>query len=287
MEPVSGYYDWEYRGEFTSTYQSETPIDGGGSFSALRFRAMGGGGGPVSQNVRLFMDVAYAHTDYDFGNPIPVGCTNPAACFSGSPWGDVHTVDLSPGASLVLNDSVQIQAIVPIRWQAESGGTQTGLTAGLIGMVHVQLSESITTGIGVGVQSELADDALVYPVISLDWRLWNGARLVTRGGPYQGARAALLLGPSDAVQLELGVGWERQRFRMTNRLPNPNGVGQYEAIPILAGFRLNLGRRAHIHLEGGVAVNGKLRIEDSAGLLLRAQDFDTAGLIRGGIRIDL
>lgn len=287
MEPVSGYYDWEYRGQFTATYQTQTAIVGGGAFSATRYRAAGGGGGPLSQNVRVFMDVAYAHTGYDFGSPVPVGCANPAACFTGSPWSGVHTVDAAPGATLVLNEGIHIQAIVPIRWQAESGNAQTGLTAGFIGMLRLKLSDSFSTGLGVGVQSELADDTRVFPVVALDWQISKGARLVTRGGPYQGAAAELLLGRSEAVQFKLGAGWVRQRFRLTNSLPNPSGVGQYESIPVLTGFRLNLGRRVHIHVEGGVAVNGKLSIENANGFLLRAQDFNTAGLVRGGMRVDL
>lgn len=286
MEPVSGYYDWEYKAQFTSTYQGDTGIQGGGAFSALQFEALGGGGGPVSPAIRLFMDVAYAHTDYDFGDPTPTGCSNPAACFTGSPWRNVHTVDFSPGTSLVLNDRIHIQAIVPLRWQAESGSNRSGVTAGLIGMVRLKVSDSLVTALGVGVQNELEDDTRVFPVIALDWRLRGGGRLVTRGGPYQGARAEFLIGPSDSVQFKLAAGWDRQRFRLTSGGPNPDGVGQYEAIPLLTGFQINLGKRGYLHLEGGIAVNGKLEIDDMNGNLLRAAEFDTAGLLRGGLRVD-
>jgi hypothetical protein len=179
-----------------------------------------------------------------------------------------------------------VQVLVPIRWQAESGGDRTGVTAGVIGMVRFRIAERFVTGLGVGVQSELEEDARVFPVIALDWRISDHVQLATRGGPYQGGVVDLLFGPPDGVQAKLSSGWVRQRFRLTNALPNPDGVGQYSSVPVLAGFRLRLGQRGYLDLEGGVAVAGRLRIENAWGFLLRAEDFDTAGLVRGGFRLE-
>lgn len=285
MAPVSDYYAFEYVAGFDSVYQPSAEIDGGGSFDALAFRGQLGGGGPISQNVRLFLDVAYAHTAYDFGSPLTTGCASPAACFRGSPWSDVHTVDVAPGAALVLGPNVQIQALVPIRWQAESGSDRNGVTAGVVGMLRLRLSDRFVTALGVGVQNEIEDDTRIAPVVAVDWQIVDGIRLATRGGPYQGARADLLFGPDDGIQARLSSGWERQRFRLDDGFPNPNGVGQSSAVPVLAGFRLRLGRRGYVDLEGGVAVAGRLRIENAVGLLLRAEDFDTAGLVRGSLQI--
>jgi len=286
MEPIGAYYDWTYGAGFASSWQPGASIDGGGSFDVLRFRGHVSGGGPLSQNVRVFMDAAYAHTRYDFGQPLTTGCASPAACFRGSPWRDVHTVDVAPGASLVLGDAVHVQAVVPIRWQAESGGSRTGVTAGIVGLLGIRLSDAFTISGGIGVQSEIADSTRVSPVIALDWLITPGLRLVTRGGPYQGGLADLLLGPEEgAVQLRLSSGWVRQRFRLDDAPPNPGGVGQYTAVPVLAGFRIHLGPQAFLDFEGGVALDGHLRVEGPAGVTLRNEGFDTAGLLRGALRV--
>jgi hypothetical protein len=152
-------------------------------------------------------------------------------------------------------------------------------------MLSMRLSRSFAFGVGVGVQNELEDDTRVYPVVSLDWRVTRHARLRTRGGPYQGASFELLLGPSDTLQFTFGAAWERQRFRMDGWPPNPNGVAQVESLPLLTGFRLNFGRRAYLHFEGGLTVDGSLELTDAGGRLLRRADYDTAGVVRGGLRV--
>ncbi len=285
LSPVSGYYDWERVISGNVEHQFDSAISGGGRFDRLRFELGLEGGGPISQNVRLSLATGYAHTRYGFSDSASPSCANPAACFERSPWSGVHSVDAVPGASLVLNDTLQIIARVPIHWEAEGGSDQNGLTAGLIGAVLLRLSQDFSATLGVGVQNEIEQRTSVFPVISLDWRLSHDLRLRTTGGPDQGGGGELLWGPADAIQLSLTAGWERRRFRLDGAAPNADGVGQYTAVPLRVGFRLNLTRSAYLTLTGGLAVAGRLEIDDAAGRSLREQDFDTAGLIRGGLRI--
>ena len=285
MESVPGYGERALRLHFSGGYQTETEIDGGGSFDARQLRMHVGGGGPLTKTVRFFTDVAYANTSYAFAPTSPLACPDPAACFLGSPFGEVHSVDIAPGLALALGEAFQLQAIVPFRWQAESGSVESGVTAGLIGLVSMRLSRSFAFGVGFGVQNELEDDTRVYPVVSLDWRITPHARLVTRGGPYQGAAVELMFGPSDTLQFTFGAAWERQRFRMDQWPPNPNGVAEVESLPLLTGFHLNFGRRAYLHFEGGLTVEGSLELTDASGRLLRIADYQSAGVVRGGLRV--
>jgi hypothetical protein len=285
MDPIPDLFEWQYTVEGGAGNQFGTSIDGGGSFSALRAYGRGRIAGPPSKSIRLSLEVAYANTDYDFGVPFTAGCISAAACFRGSPWGTIHTVDVATGAALVLNDGIQLLAIVPFQWSIESGAEASGFTAGFIGAVRLRFAERFVTTLGVGVQTEIDDETVVFPVISLDWRFTDHFSLQTRGDPYQGGDAALVWSPAPALQFMASAGWENRRFRLAFRPPNASGVGQYNAVPVLAGIRINFGKQTFIEIEGGVAVAGRLRIDNRVGFTLREEDFDTAGLLRGRLSI--
>ena len=137
----------------------------------------------------------------------------------------------------------------------------------------------------MGVVSQIAaEDTRVYPAISLDWKMTSNLRLRTRGGPYQGGEIALIWSPSDFFQGVLSAGYERQRFRLANSGPNPDGIGETTSVPLLVGLELGFTSRLKIVAEGGMAVSGELRIEDGQGGLLRSSAYDSAGVLRGYFR---
>ena len=163
--------------------QFSSEIDGGGRLEALRFEVGLDAGGPSSRNVRLALRAHYTHTAYEFAASAAPSCPDPAACFEIPPWRDLHRLDVAPTAALALNDHIQILATVPIRWEAETGSDESGVTAGLIGALRLVLADPLTLTLGVGVQNELEENPLVFPAISLAWRLAKGLELQTTGGP--------------------------------------------------------------------------------------------------------
>ena len=285
MSPVGDIYDWQYRVAVDSEYQTQAEIDGGGAMGALRFKAAGHVRGPLSHSTRLYLDVAYAHTDYQFSQDGASACVEPSACFANAPWQDVHTLDVAPGGSLNLSDALQLQAFVPIRWHAESNSDRSGVTAGFLALVHIRFSDTFKAGLGVGVQSEIEQDASVFPIITLDWQINERFQLMTRGAPYQGGELALLVGSDPAFRGSFSVGYERRRFRLAASSPDSNGVGEMTSVPILVGADFRLGTESSLSVQGGIAVRGRLELDNAHGSDLRREAFDTAGLIRGMLRI--
>ncbi len=285
MSPVGESYDWQYDVEVESDYQTQAQIDGGGAFDALRVKATGHIRGPLSHTTRLYLDVSYAHTRYDFSQDEAGSCSIPSACFANSPWQDVHTLDVAPGGSLILSEALRIQAFVPIRWHAESDSDRGGVTAGLLAQLEIRFSDTFITSLGVGVQSEIEQDASVFPVISLDWQINDRYRLLTRGDPYQGGDMALLLAHNQRLQGSVSIGYERRRFRLSASSPDSNGVGEMTSIPLLVGISIGFGQDSELSFEGGIAVRGRLELDDAHGNELRYESFDTAGLIRGLLRL--
>jgi hypothetical protein len=285
MTPSSDLFEWEYTTHFDAGNQFNADIDGGGSFKKLRFEGGFGVAGPISKIIRLHLDFDYTHDSYDFGGSSTSGCVNPVACFRGRPWGDINIVDLSVGAGLVVNEAIQVVAIVPMRWAFEKGSDELTISAGLIGGLRIRLAERFVATIGVGIQSEIEDDMSVFPVVGLDWQLTDQLSIRTRGDALQGGSGALVWGPSDAFQALVSAGFTRERFRLDDGAPNSDGVAQYRAVPVTLGFKLNIAQGTHIGLEGGVAVAGEVRLEDNGGNRLRNENFDTAGILRGEFHV--
>lgn len=284
MSPVSSYYEWEYEATVESDYQFGAQTDDGGHFDVLRFAGRGRVGGPFSRTLRFFMEAGYTYARYDFFPDAPVSCS-PFTCFGGNPWSQTNRVDLAPGASLVLTDGFQLQVIVPMQWWFESGAQAGSFTGGIIAQAYFEIGPSFRAAAGVGVQSELEASLSVFPVVALEWRITPGLSLETRGDPYQGGYASLVLGRSTAVQFLVTSGYERRRFRLARDPTDTDGVAQYTAVPVLGGLRIELGELLRLSLEGGVLAGGKLEMWDAIGRPRGQSGFGTAGVIRGAMSI--
>ena len=277
--------DWDSDFGFTARYQKGAAIDDGGAFETMEYAATAWAGGPLTQAIQVRLDAAYSHTSYDFGPPSPGSCADPAACFANAPWRDVGRLDVSPGASLVMTPALRLRVSFPIRWNSEGDADGNAVTAGVVAQLQWELSSRITAGLGIGIRNQLEDDAAVYPAVSLDWRISPAFRLRTRGGAYQGGEVALLWTPSDFFQGVISAGYARQRFRLAHDSLNPDGIAEYTSLPLLAGLEFNFSSRLQIVAEGGMAVSGDLRIEDSKGRTLQTSGFDSAAVLRGYVRV--
>jgi hypothetical protein len=273
--------DWDSDIDLAARYQKGTSIDAGGSFETFQYEVAGWAAGPFSEAIQVRLDASYTYTDYDFGPPAPGSCTGGTACFANDPWQGINRLDIAPGASFVLTSSIRLRLSVPVRWNAESGAEESGLTAGFVAQIQWRPSHRFTAGLGVGVQNELGADTELYPAISLDWRLGPEFRIRTRGGPYQGGELAAIWSPSDFFQGVLSAGYERQRFRLSRSGPEPDGIAEYTSIPLLVGLEFRFSSRFKVVAEGGMAVSGEMRLEDNQGQLIQKSDFDSAGLLRG------
>ena len=272
--------DWAWDLDLAARYQREAAIHAGGAFDTFQYEAAGWIAGPFSQAIQVRLDTSFTYTDYDFGPPSPGSCTSGPACLANDPWQGVNRLDIAPGASFVVTPALRRVLSLPVRWNAESGAAERGLTGGIVAQLQWRLSHRFTAGLGVGVVSELGADSEVYPALSLDWRLAPEFRIRTRGGPYQGGQLAAIWSPSDFFQGVVSAGYERERFRLSQSSSAPYGIAEYTSIPLLVGLQFRFSSRFKVVAEGGMAVSGELRLEDSQGQLIEKSDFDSAGLLR-------
>ncbi len=289
LEDLGPRFEWS--GQLQSDFRSEfeTDTDGGDEFESWRVGLSGDVGGPINESILVGFHARYRHSEYDFHLD-----NGPSAAYGSNelprdPWNGLDTIDLMPTATILVGSRASVVAAVPIRWSGEVGADRNAFIAGISAVASVQVTDRFRAGLGIGVSSQIEDDAETFPIIVLDWKINEALRLTTEGGWTQGGRAGLYWGPNEALALSFSVGYERNRFRLDDNgtLPDTNGVGEITAVPIEVGLRLRFARGAHFDVRAGLAVAGRFRVENPRGQKLYDQEYDPAPRISLSLSIPI
>ncbi len=271
-------FEWRSRVETHFRNEFASRSDGGDEFDAWRVGVVGEIGGPINESILIGFRAGYRHTSYEFNlenaPPPAYGTTT----LPHDPWNPLNTVDLLPSTTVLVGSRVSVVAAVPIRWAGEAGARRNGFTAGISGLVRWQVNDALSIGAGIGVTSQLEDDAETFPVISLRWRISENFEFATEGSWLQGGNAILFWGSNDAIRLSLSAGYERIRYRLDDHgtLPDRDGIGEVTTVPIEVGLRLQIFEEAFLDVRAGLGVAGRLRIETDNGRKLYDRQYDPA-----------
>ncbi len=269
--------------------QFETKTNGGDKFDSWTIGIAGDFGGPINESILIGIDAAYRYSSYDFKLDGPPGV--PPIYGSSElpydPWNSINTFDIEPNTSILIGNKLSFVTAVPIRFSAETGSGRNAFTAGISTILRWQISDDFRIGVGLGVTSQLEDNAETFPIVSLDWTITDALTLRTEGGWVQGGQAILLWGPNPAIRLSLSAGYERNRFRLDDNGPaaDRDGIAEITAVPIEIGLRFGLYENAFFDVRFGLAVGGHLRVETSNGRKLYDESYDPAPRI--GLNVTL
>lgn len=273
---------FEWRGQLETDFQTEfkTKTDGGDRFESWRLGIAGDFGGPINESILIGIRAGYRYTSYDFhldnapGVPSVYGSNE----LPRDPWGSVNTIDIAPSTTILVGSRFSVVAAVPIRWSGETGARRNGFAAGISAIVRWQVTDELRIGAGVGVTSQLEDDAETFPIVSLDWQISDSIELLTEGSWIQGGNAMLIWGPNQAIRVTFSAGYERNRFRLDDNgfQEDRNGIGEVTAVPLEVGLRFRLYEGAFFDFRFGLAVAGRFRVENDNGRKLYDEDYDPA-----------
>jgi hypothetical protein len=273
---------FEWRGQLETDFQTEfkTKTDGGDRFESWRLGIAGDFGGPINESILIGIRAGYRYTSYDFhldnapGVPSVYGSNE----LPRDPWGSVNTIDIAPSTTILVGSRFSVVAAVPIRWSGETGSRRNGFAAGISAIVRWQVTDQLRIGAGVGVTSQLEDDAETFPIVSLDWQISDSIELLTEGSWIQGGNAMLIWGPNQAIRVTFSAGYERNRFRLDDNgfQEDRNGIGEVTAVPLEVGLRFRLYEGAFFDFRFGLAVAGRFRVENDNGRKLYDEDYDPA-----------
>lgn len=179
--------------------------------------------------------------------------------------------------------------IIPsLRSRGESGASTTDtLTGGAILLAAYRFSPRLTLGPGIGIFSDLEDDADPFPFLVIDWDITERLNFGTgRGtGASQGPGLGFSYTASDAWTFGFGGRYEKLRFRLDGEGPAPGGVGQDDYVALVALATRRLPPFASLTVYAGMSLDGELRLEDQDGD--RVQSVDTGEALMVGLALSV
>jgi hypothetical protein len=204
-------------------------------------------------------------------------------------WDDVHRLVLAGVVGHQVGDRWRVLGGGLFRSWGESGADYgDSITGGLLVGFDYQSSDTLTIGVMVGAFSRLEDSASILPVPILNWRFAEGWRwnvgMVSLMDP--GVGSTLTWQATDTVEVGAGFTFQSREFRLADRTRafqngrnDDGGIGRESEIPVFASIRWRPMPRMALDLQGGVALNGNIRVEDNDGDLIADDDYDPAGLL--------
>lgn len=271
---------WRFQIDGGAVHQFDADLDDGGSFSVDRAFVEGGVNYLFSPRDSVGVAVGYAFDGYDFDT----GGSGLAAL---DPWSDVHGFSVTLPARLGVGDNIDLFVAPSVRWRAESGGDLGESTTGgaVLGGTW-RFSDRLRLGAGLGVFSEIEDDADVFPILLIDWQITDTVSLETGQGTGATRGPGLVVNWTgiEAWTFSLGARYETWRFRLDDSGPAPDGVGEEEAIPIYLVAAWEATPRVRLSVVGGLEVAGTLTLEDEDGRELEDEDVDPAPFLGATFR---
>jgi hypothetical protein len=157
-------------------------------------------------------------------------------------------------------------------WAAEDGADLgDGFTAsGMVGATYA-INERLSIGAGLVVRSRIEDDALVYALPVVNWKINDQWTLETVSNALR-----LSYAPAEDWAVYVAGGWESREFRLSENGPIPDGVMRDDRIPIVLGAVLRPGENIEFDIAAGSTVWGEYEFRDSTGAEIADADADPA-----------
>lgn len=262
---------WRWTADAGALSEMETSLDAGGDVQVNRLFVRGAASRKLNDALRVGLSLGLGQDRYDFSG---------ASGFAGlDPWKRVRRLRASIPVQYAMNDEWRLFVSPSVRFDAESDASLgDGRTVGLLVGASYRVSERLTIGPGLGVSSELEDDASIFPLLIVDWEIADNLRLETGGGLAASRGPGLQLRWTYSPDWEFAMGgrYEKRRFRLDDKGVAPGGVGEDKAVPLYAFARFSVSEDAKLTLFGGARVAGTLRVENAAGQRVAESDLSTA-----------
>ena len=239
-------------------YEFESKTDDGDAAYSV-FRA----GGSVtldwstSESLSLSFGIGYDYADYDFDDFRDLV----AGVDSDDPFDEFNLVSFSVSGLYQIDPtwSVLLGGFARAGWEsgADVGDAWTG---GGYGAVGFRLGETLSLGFGVGATTQHDDDAFVFPVITVSWRITEVLRLESQ---RLGARLTYTL--NESVDLYARAEYFRREYRLSDHEVIGEGVFRDSRVPVGLGVDWRPIGGLTVGFEAGAMVYTELRFYNDDG----------------------
>jgi hypothetical protein len=258
--------------QFSADIEDDTNATDG-ELEVTRTFARAGVGFDLNPDMDLGLSLGWEGGFYhwDKGNPLSLGTGR-------RPWNSVQGVEIGTSLGWRLSDEWGIRAGVNVGFAGENDVDidDAFTVGGLLGATY-RFNDGFMLGGGVLVSSRIEDDALVIPLIFVDWRISETLRLTNLAAPAAfptGAGLELVCEPTTGWQFAIGGQYESRRFRLDGDGPAVDGVGDDATFALFGrvGFKPTSNLRFDA-VVGGMAWQ-RLRLDDRDGNRLAEADVD-------------
>lgn len=258
------------------THQFDADLDGSdASFSADRWRLDLGTRLPLSDalTIAIGLEGEWSHYSFDGLGDDVFGLNRDADDLMVAQLGALAFYDLDDTWQLVLGGTVSWGGDVDADFGDGLGGS------GLFGVTY-RFSPRFSVTPGVLALARMEDDALVIPVLGLDWQISDAWRLRSIG-----PGAELTWKAADSWSLFLRGLYRPRDFRLAPDAAVPSGVLRERAFPVSLGVEWSPTSRVSASVFGGAVFGGSLRLTEADGQEVFDDDFDVAPIVGGSLRV--
>lgn len=245
----------------------------------------GGGAGiefsiPVAERGSLTISAGAEYWNYDFsdGNaffPLADAIIDPV-------WEEIYVGTIGVSWRNQLNDNWGYTVGFELTSAGEPGADFSDtLTYGGFAGFSYAFSRDFVLGFGLGVQTQLEDDALVVPVPIIQWRINEQWSLTSKRVGNLGG-VAINYAASDSITLSLLGGYERNDFRLDDDGPIPDGVGRHSGIPVVLNVAWQAAPQISLNAWGGYFFAQEYELIDSNEATVAEPDADSSALVGVG-----
>lgn len=254
-------------------YRFPADVDGGGTLRVFSLYASADLIKQINKELGIGLSFTYEFDDYDFS-----GLTG---FFVPRPWKEVQRLGLSVPVFYALDEKWKLIVIPTAQFSGEFGARfGDALVYGGIVAVTYAFGPKVVLGLGVAGYSNL-NQARFFPFPIIKLKLSDRFRLSNPFRASPAGPAGLELSYILNRQWEVGFGgaYRSNRFRLDYHGPIPNGIGEYNSIPLFARLAYKPFPDISLNIYGGLSLYNRLRVEDRDGDEMYKTHHDVAPLV--------
>jgi len=251
------------------SYQFDTDLEDGGDYNVRRYFLRFDGNRQATDTINAGIGLSYDLEEWDFDG---------ATGFQEAPWKDIHRIGMDVSLQYTGVEDWTLFFLPGIQSARESGADWSdSLQAGGALAAAYRFSDDLTLGVGAGLYFGL-EETEAYPFLMIRWQITDQLMLANpfRPGPAGPAGLELMYSPDENWTVAAGSAYRSFRFRLDDRGPAPEGIGEVSFVPVWGRLTHRIGRSWTLDLYAGFAFGGELVLEDKDGDKIGETDQDPA-----------
>ncbi len=251
------------------SHQFDADLDAG-EYNVSRFEAAIGVQTQLNESWNLAFTFRTLVDSFDFSDDASLG-------MGSAPWEDIYTISIGARIKYAINEKWSIAGGPVLQFSRESGAdwNDSATGGGTVSAIY-QWNDNLAIGVGIGVLSQIEDDPLIVPVITIDWRLSSNLRVSSAAPTATTLGAELIWEFAPTWELAFGAGYSSKRFRLDDEGIAPGGVGEETFYPVHARIGWRPAAQVEVDLFAGFTFGTELTLEDSNGARISQEEPDGA-----------